>query len=123
MGKDQLEKALMKLADVAPKEFSRALYEEALVIAKVSSDRTPVETGELKGSHQVQRPVVNALDIYVQIDVGGGSIDYALIVHEDLTAYHEVGQAKFLESAINEAKENFAERLAKRVDLEKLVSA
>jgi hypothetical protein len=52
---------------------------------------------------------------------GGGTVDYALIVHEDLEAFHRVGQAKYIESVLNESKRSMPARIAKRIDLKKVV--
>ena len=48
---------------------------------------------------------------------------YALYVHENLDADHHVGQAKFLESTINESRPYMPGRVAKRISLIRIVSA
>jgi hypothetical protein len=40
-------------------------------------------------------------------------------VHEDLTALHKIGQAKYLESVIMESRPFMAARVARRMDLNK----
>jgi hypothetical protein len=100
-----------------PREAARALYEEAQVEAKESMKRTPVLTGALRASHEVSKPEVGGREIRVTISVGGPAAPYALFVHENLDAYHPVGQAKFLESTLNESRPYMAERVARRIDL------
>lgn len=100
---------------------AKALYAEALLVMGESVDRTPVDTTALRDSHVTTQPQVKGRDIEVKIEVGGSSAPYALIVHEDLEARHDVasgfrgGQAKFLESAVLEAVPNLASRIAMRL--------
>jgi hypothetical protein len=104
-----------------PDEVGRALYQEAQIERTESMERTPVKEGVLKGSHEVQDPVIKGSDISVTIAVGGPSAPYAIIVHEDLEVWHEVGQAKFLESTINESKPWMARRVGKRIQLNRML--
>jgi hypothetical protein len=97
-------------------EVERALHEEAVVEQKESMRRTPVDLGPLRASHAT-RTEVTAKGIVAIIEVGGPAAPYAIYVHEDLEAHHPVGQAKFLESTINESKPHMAKRIAKRIDL------
>jgi hypothetical protein len=102
-----------------PKECARAVYAEALVEAKESMRRTPVLTGAARASHEV---VLNAEEQSASIVVGGPGLEYVIPLHENLEADHPNGQAKFLESTINESKPFMAARLAARLDLTKVVS-
>jgi hypothetical protein len=47
---------------------------------------------------------------------GGASVLYAIFVHENLENFHPIGQAKFLESVINESRSYMAARIAARLD-------
>jgi hypothetical protein len=98
-----------------PQQIAAALYIEAQIEATESKKRTPVDTGNLRASHMVTEPVINGDSISVQIVVGGVSAQYAVFVHENLEAFHEVGQAKFLESTLLESRPYMAARVAKRV--------
>jgi hypothetical protein len=111
---------IAKLVKEVPLEVGRGLYQEGLVEQKESMRRTPVDTGALRASHETTLPTYEGRDISVKIQVGGPSAPYAVEVHENLEAHHEVGQAKFLESTLNESKPHMAERLAKRIDLNRL---
>jgi len=66
--------------------------------------RTPVDTGALRASGHVQGPEEIGDTMIVKLVFGGPSADYAMDVHENLDAYHRVGQAKYLESVILERK-------------------
>lgn len=65
-------------------------------------DYVPVDTGALRNSGFVNLPVLTGfvgLGVsggYVELGFGGPSAPYALLVHEDLTKRHRVGQAKYL---------------------------
>ncbi len=80
--------------------------------------RTPVDTGDLRDSGEIIPAVVTA-----RLVTGGFFFDmpYAAIVHEDLEAFHRVGQAKYAESVIRESQPYYGERLAKRCDVSKVI--
>lgn len=60
----------------------------------VSVARTPIQYGDLRSSQTVVPATESELESAVVSD-----LDYAVPVHENLTARHPTGQAKFLESA------------------------
>lgn len=120
-GVRELKAALQRLAAEIPQDVARAMYEEAHVERLESMRRTPVDTGALKGSHEVHAPKFGLRDITVDITVGGPSAPYALFVHEDLEAFHKSGQAKFLESTILESAPYMAARIARRVLLSRAI--
>jgi hypothetical protein len=118
-GLDQVKKKLESLPPKFEKAVEAALYAEALEVKKLSMQRTPVDTGALRASHVVNKPERDGKSIVVNIEVGGpaGGVDvgYAIYVHENLEAFHKVGQAKFLESAHMERSKGLRDRVAKRV--------
>jgi hypothetical protein len=59
----------------------------------------PVDTGMLRASGKFTHPQLGANQPpQAEIEYGGGAVDYALIVHEDLNARHKSPtQAKYLE--------------------------
>jgi hypothetical protein len=65
------------------------------VVAK-SKDDCPVDTGDLKRS--IRGEVHGEESIIMAGDAGVG---YAVQVHEDLNAHHDVGKAKFIQDNIN----------------------
>jgi hypothetical protein len=115
---------IKKLEKGVPLQVAAALYQEALLIQKVSMKRTPVDVrkggsggGTLRNSHETSAPYWKGKFLNVDISVGGPAATYAVVQHEDMTFKHKVGQAKFLESAINEAEPQLMARLAKRIKL------
>jgi hypothetical protein len=70
--------------------------EETMTLAK---ERAPVDEGTLRASGFVE-PAEGAGNVITQaLGFGGAASAYALIQHERLDFHHNVGQAKFLESA------------------------
>ncbi len=97
----------------------KALYIEAQIEMTESKRRVPVDTGVLRNSGQVSLPVQEGRKISVTLSYGGAAADYAVPVHENLEAFHKVGQAKYLESVLDESAPHMAERLASRINLYK----
>lgn len=120
-GADAINRNLEKIAHNLPDELEKALFQEAQIEATESRKRTPVLTGALKGSHEVEKPVWKGRDVSVTIKVGGPAAFYAIPVHYDLEAIHTTGQALFLESTIMESRPAMARRVAKRIDLNRLL--
>jgi HK97 gp10 family phage protein len=80
-------------------------------------DRTPVKTGILRDSFTATKEVKrNKVVIHVATDV-----PYAPFVHEDLKAQHQVGDAKFLESVMDEAEPQIMRAVGARINLKKAV--
>lgn len=100
-----------------------ALYQETGVEATEVKKRTPVDKGTLRATVHVVGPVREGTRIYTLIACGGPSAPYAVYVHENLEAFHKVGQAKFLESVILESKAYIGSRVAKRVSINSAPSA
>jgi hypothetical protein len=129
-GREQFAQNLLELSREMPAEVAAALYKEAQIEMTEAKRRTPVDTGALRNSGQVSKPKVEPDGITVKLSFGSplsqwkvserdGSIHipehYAIHVHEDLGAFHKVGQAKYLESTINESGRYLPARIAKRV--------
>lgn len=106
----------------------RGLVESAERIMTLAKKRTPVDLGNLKNSGHVQPPqrIGTALEIVFGFggpagagNVGGETnkepVGYAVYVHEDLTARHKVGQAKYLESALNDYRPKVSDIIARAV--------
>jgi hypothetical protein len=99
---------------------AQALQAEAEIEKTESMRRTPVDTGNLRATHIVTKPEIHGDRVTVRIAVGGPSAPYALRVHEDLQAFHRVGQAKFLESTLKESAPFMATRIARRLQFDKV---
>lgn len=86
-----------------------ALYQEGQSIGRNSRDRTPVDTGLLRETIYVQRPKINNPDVAI----GYGAF-YAVFVHERTELRHKIGEAKFLQKALNRASRGFVGRVGAR---------
>lgn len=123
---DKVRKKLQRAKVAIPNEVARALYMEVEIDAKEVKRRTPVDDGPLRASVHAKGPWVVYLKgrrvIYARISAGGPSALYAIYVHEDLDAEHEVGQAKFLESVILESRPYMTQRIARRMSLNRAMA-
>lgn len=125
-GAGEMRNVLRKIAAKFPDRVAAAIYQEAQIEMTEAKRRTPVDTtkdaphpGQLRASGRVHTPVRKGRNISVTMSFGGAAADYAIYVHEILTNFHPVGQAKFLESTLNESRSSMAARIAARVDLNK----
>lgn len=111
-GWDRLERELSRLAVTLPEMAQEALRIEAEVEMAEMKARTPVRTGVLRASGRVE-----ALrgSLGVRWAFGGPSIPYAIYVHENLEAFHRVGQAKYLESVLAESAPYLVDRVRRRM--------
>lgn len=98
-----------------PKIVGDAMRAEMEIELTEAQNRTPVDTGTLRASGFVSGPSSDGSDLSVSIGFGGPGIEYAIPVHEDLEAFHAVGQAKFLESTLLESVSHLGNRIAARV--------
>ena len=118
-GGKELKRRLAKFKKSMILQAGRALVEEAQIEQKESMKRTPVLTGALRASHETSDFKFVGDTIEVSIKDGGASAPYAVPVHENLSAFHKVGQAKFLESTVRESAPHMADRVARRLHLNK----
>ncbi len=102
---------LNTLSDVAPGDVAGALFEEGEGIMSQAKKDTPVDTGRLRSSGHVQRPVVRGTAAEVTLAF---ATDYAVFVHEIRDAVHTVGRSKFLEAAAKAALRGMPARVARR---------
>jgi hypothetical protein len=93
-----------------------AQEEEATAILAVAQERTPKETGALAASGRI---VTDGDTTYITFGKdddsdghGSPTNAYVEVVHEDLARHHPNGQAKFLQSAADDATAGLAERIA-----------
>ena len=121
-GSADMRAKLKKFGSGMPREIGQALYQETSVEATEVKKRTPVEHGDLRASIFVLGPFVEGRTIWCLIACGGPSAPYAIYVHEDLQAFHKVGQAKFLESVILESRSFMGARVAARVSINRALA-
>jgi hypothetical protein len=114
-GLADLNRALTALSHTTNQSIGQALREEAEIEMTESKRRVPVDTGALRGSGRVVGPIDEGGDSLVRMEFGDAAAPYALYVHEDLEAFHKVGQAKYLESVLVESAPHLAQRVARRV--------
>jgi len=88
-----------------------SIYQEAQGIIAKSVRNTPVDTGRLRASAFATLPEEKEIESTI-----GHSVEYALYVHERTEMRFVTGGAKFLERAVNERRQGYEERLAKRID-------
>ncbi len=100
-----------KIAQKFPLQVAAAIARVLITELGEVKERTPLMTGALRRSERVLPPEINGNIIRVSMMAGGESAPYAVIVHEDLEAHHPVGQAKFMESVINEVAPYFLQRV------------
>lgn len=86
-----------------------ALYQVGLEIDADAVMRTPVDTGRLRSSHYVSPPVGDPSVVQI-----GSGTDYAVPVHERTGVGHTVGEAKYLQNAVDAAKSDMAANIARK---------
>lgn len=116
-GADKTLAGLKKLREQFPDKFAAALYQEAQLEAKECKRVCPVDTGALRASIHVEGPFREGRRVWCTIVAGGPAEPYALIVHEDLDAYHANGEAKFIERPLAESAPYMPARIAARIEL------
>lgn len=117
VGATEIQARLAKIAANYPKRVGQAQRAETEIEATECRKRTPVDTNALRSSIHVEGPLYEGRSIRTAIVAGGPSAPYAVIVHEDLEAFHRVGEAKFIERPLNESAPHMAARIGRRVGL------
>lgn len=102
-------KEVLKLA-------AQSINVEAEAIMAEAKEITPVDLGALRASGLVMPVQFMPTKIRVAMGFGGPSAPYAIYVHEDLTANHPVGQAKFLEQPFRDRLPGMSKRIAERIE-------
>lgn len=108
---------LRAMAKKSPRAMERALYKYGNTEMGEAKRITPVEDGDLRDSGTVEEPLWRGETLSIELYFGGAAADYALTVHEDLEAYHEQGQAKFLETPLNQSEPYFDQRVGSDFEL------
>lgn len=117
-GIDVVIAALRRVGGDIRQKGAAALFQEAEIeMTYEIKRRTPVDHGPLRASEHVQRPQFDRDGVSVSLVAGGPSAEYALIVHEDLDAFHDDGEAQYLIGPLLEAAPHLAARIARRIVL------
>ena len=78
--------------------------------------RTPVDLGPLVASVRVDGPNVLRIGGFKVVEMvfsaGDTAVDYAVTVHEDLEAFHDNGEARFIASVLEESSGFLTQRIA-----------
>jgi hypothetical protein len=90
----------------------RSLYNIARGILSEAKKLVPIDTGDLQRSGKIV-PVMLASGVKTYVVMF--TMPYALKVHEDLEAFHRVGQAKYLEVPFRMASATVRARLAEGI--------
>lgn len=100
-----------KFVNTVNTEAEKALAEGGERIKRAAVLLTPVKTGALRASARVD----NAKDengAEMAVSFGGGAVNYAVRVHEDLTMNHPTGQAGFLRIAAEQTQAQMDQAVA-----------
>jgi hypothetical protein len=111
MTPQQVEAALRKRLEAVVKAAEAALYQAGSIIMTEAKERAPLDIGTLRNSGYVTLPRRQGDDVMVEAGFGGAAKAYAVIQHEELSYRHEVGEAKYLENAINAKEQEVQERV------------
>jgi hypothetical protein len=112
LGVDELLRRMEQMPRVALEALKQAMRQELEAVLSLAKKKAPVDSGRLRASGYVTPPEIEG-GVVLNGEVGF-SAEYAVYVHEKTEARHVVGEAKFLEKAINERSKGYAERLAAR---------
>lgn len=136
-GVREMTAKLKEIAAKFPDRVAAALYMEGQIEMTESKRRCPVSPtaaqfkamgrsmpkgivpGTLRASGTVHEPERDGRNISVTLSYGGAASDYAVVQHERLDFFHTTGQAKYLESVLNESRSSMAGRIATRIHLDK----
>ena len=112
-GIPQLMQRLHRLSTAVLQPLGDALYAEGNRIMGESVQRVPVDTGLLRSTAHVERPVMTGSTVEVALRYGShGLADYAILIHEDVTMNHpHGGEAKYLQTPLLAAATGMAARL------------
>jgi hypothetical protein len=115
-----------------PEQIESAMRAEGEIELAEAKRRTPVwnpanrvPPGHTPGSLRASGKVMTERsrgEVIVVFSFGDELVDYAIYVHEDLEAFHATGQAKFLQSVLEESAPYFMERVGVRINLGKDLS-
>jgi ribosomal 50S subunit-recycling heat shock protein len=100
-GDKEVMARLLGFRDYARKDMRLAVKAIAQGKLEITQERVPVKSGALKATGRISVRV-GEKQVTARIIYGDGDVRYAANVHEDLSAQHKNGQAKYVESVINE---------------------
>ena len=116
IGPKRVANAIAAAANIVSR-VERAMVSEMRIELREVNKRTPKDRGYLEESNRIEGPERSGRSIRVYIRSGDERAWYALYVHEDLEAFHAIGQAKYLESVLFESAPYIMARIAARARL------
>lgn len=126
-GTTEMVRNIQVIARQFPDRVAKAEFLEAEIEMTESKRRCPVSPtpappgvvpGTLRASGKVSEPEINGKRVSTTLSYGGpgsGAEDYAIVQHEHLEFQHTTGQAKYLESVLNESRPYMGARIARRI--------
>ena len=132
-----MSRRLLRLAAQFPNRIGKGIYIESQIELTESKRRVPVSPtmaqlkmmgqtrsagtvpGSLRASGKVDPPIITRDRISCAITYGNASVAYAAVQHERLDFFHTNGQAKYLESVLNESRPHMAARITRRIHFDK----
>ncbi len=124
-GLDELRRQLGSFGQDLIREIAAEVEPVGDRIVERAKTECPVLSGDLQGTIAREPTEIRGDTIIIPLKAGGGFLEkgyYGHIVHDDLTAHHEQGKAKFLEDPANAAEgeiaqavDRAAEKIGKRL--------
>ena len=114
VGEKELLAKIKAMGPAGMNAARKVIYRKAEEIAGKAKDEVPVDTGALKSTIHVELDE-DQNSTSASIVAGGPSAGYGAIVHEDLTARHVVGGAKYIERPFLEVLPSIAPAIVKEL--------
>lgn len=121
----EFNRKITQVAKEFPNDLATAMYQEGQIEVTEMKRRCPVDMtedaphpGNLRASIHVKKPQRKGNQVSMTFATGKQA-PYAVYVHENPDAFHEVGEWKFMESVLNESRSSMGKRIAARVHLNK----
>lgn len=109
-GADEVVDKLEEMKERYAEAVAAAVYERLQGIIGLSQRMVPVDTGRLRASAFVTSPMAQGTALKFVIGYG---TEYAVFVHEDTDATHNVGESKFLQKAVDRRSADFLDQTLK----------
>ncbi len=114
-GPDIVQRNLKQQVPRTEDALERALFREGEEMMRKSKRITPVDTGNLRATGHVQLPERIGREVVIRLGFGGPAAPYAVYVHEGTHLQFTVGQAKYLQDPVKQARRGFTKRIADRM--------
>ncbi len=105
---NQVSENCKRIVGAMPALARLALHRAGLFVQADSQKRTPVDTGYLRSSAKTR--MENDYAVLISYDAM-----YAIFVHERVNLKHKVGEAKFLQNAMDKNKSKIKKILEKTI--------